>query len=458
MLVCFAVFQYHRERQLKADELNLRLQAVNDYILRGLAENDSVFVPAGMIPVGFDDMRISIIDEDGRVVYDNTLDHLPESSHLGREEIAAAMAKGEGFAVRRHSESTGNTYFYSAKRGNGYIVRTAVPYSLSLTRLLATDYAFLWFMILVTVVMCVAGFFATRRVGRLVGRLSRFAEKAERGERIFDTEPFPHDELGDISHNIVRLYARMQQAVVDRDRQHRIALYEEQEKIRIKRQLTNNINHELKTPVASMQVCLETLMTHKDLSDEKRDEFIARCYKANDRLRRLLADVSAITRMEDGADNIIRETVDFSGLADEICGEYMDIAATKGVEIVNSIGGGLHVSGNPSLLLSIFRNLIDNALAYSGGTRIELGCRDLGNGFLSVSVADNGSGVPQEHLPRLFERFYRIDKGRSRQAGGTGLGLAIVKNAVLWHGGVIKVENRPAGGLRFNFSLPLSVC
>ncbi len=458
MLVCFAVFQYHRERQLKADELNLRLQAVNDYILRGLAENDSVFVPAGMITVGFDDMRISIIDEDGRVVYDNTLDHLPESSHLGREEIAAAMAKGEGFAVRRHSESTGNTYFYSAKRGNGYIVRTAVPYSLSLTRLLATDYAFLWFMILVTVVMCVAGFFATRRVGRLVGRLSRFAEKAERGERIFDTEPFPHDELGDISHNIVRLYARMQQAVVDRNRQHRIALYEEQEKIRIKRQLTNNINHELKTPVASMQVCLETLMTHKDLSDEKRDEFIARCSKANDRLRRLLADVSAITRMEDGADNIIRETVDFSGLADEICGEYMDIAAAKGVEIVNSIGGGLHVSGNPSLLLSIFRNLIDNALAYSGGTRIELGCRDLGNGFLSVSVADNGSGVPQEHLPRLFERFYRIDKGRSRQAGGTGLGLAIVKNAVLWHGGVIKVENRATGGLRFNFSLPLSVC
>lgn len=83
--------------------------------------------------------------------------------------------------MRRHSESTGNTYFYSAKRGNGYIVRTAVPYSLSLTWLLATDYAFLWFMILVTVVMCVAGFFATRRVGRLVGRLSRFAEKAERG-------------------------------------------------------------------------------------------------------------------------------------------------------------------------------------------------------------------------------------------------------------------------------------
>ena len=99
MLVCFAVFQYHRERQLKADELNLRLQAVNDYILRGLAENDSVFVPAGMIPVGFDDMRISIIDEDGRVVYDNTLDHLPESSHLGREEIAAAMAKGEGLSL-----------------------------------------------------------------------------------------------------------------------------------------------------------------------------------------------------------------------------------------------------------------------------------------------------------------------------------------------------------------------
>lgn len=117
----------------------------------------------------------------------------------------------------------------------------------------------------VTVLMCIIGYFVTRRVGLHISRLRLFAEKAERGERIYDTEPFPHDELGDISNHIVRLYARLQQAITDRDREHRSALHEEQEKIRIKKQLTNNINHELKTPVAAMQVCLETLIDHPDL-------------------------------------------------------------------------------------------------------------------------------------------------------------------------------------------------
>ena len=111
------------------------------------------------------------------------------------------------------------------------------------------------------------------------------------------------------------------------------------------------------------------------------------------------------------------------------------------------------IEGSASLLSSIFHNLIDNALAYSGATRIEIKDGYSNSGFLAISVADNGCGVPPEHLPRLFERFYRIDKGRSRQAGGTGLGLSIVKNAVLWHGGTIKVANRRGGGLIFIFTL-----
>ncbi len=162
-------------------------------------------------------LRISIIDANGKIVYDNSLDSLPGTNHLDRKEIAEAMKRGEGYALRRHSESTGGTYFYAAKRGDGYVVRSAMPYNVSLNQLLAADYAFLWVMIVVTIIMCIIGFFATRRVGRHIGRLNRFAESAERGERIFDTEPFPHDELGDISNNIVRLYARLQQAITDRD-------------------------------------------------------------------------------------------------------------------------------------------------------------------------------------------------------------------------------------------------
>lgn len=456
MLGCFAVFQYHREKQFKAEELNLRLQMINSRIIDNLMDNDPASVTATAIPSDIPDLRVSIIDDSGRVIFDNTIDSIPDSTHLDREEIAKAIRQGEGYALRRHSATTGGTYFYAARRADGYIVRSAVPYTVTLDQLLAADYVFLYFMVGVTIVMCVIGYFATRRVGHHVERLKRFAERAERGERIYDTAPFPHDELGDISNNIVRLYARLQQAVADRDREHRLALHEQQEKIRIKKQLTNNMNHELKTPVASMQVCLETLMTHKNLPADKREEFITRCFAANSRLQKLLADISVITRMEDGSENIVREPVGIRELVTEICHEYEMSAASHGISISNSISYNGTVSGNATLLASIFHNLIDNALAYSGATHIEITEEDSAGKYLKLSVADNGSGVPPEHLSRLFERFYRIEKGRSRRAGGTGLGLSIVKNAILWHGGTIKLENRRDGGLIFTFTLKKS--
>ena len=107
------------------------------------------------------------------------------------------------------------------------------------------------------------------------------------------------------------------------------------------------------------------------------------------------------------------------------------------------------MNGNPTLLMSIFNNLIDNAVAYSGGTKISIKAVSCTDDTIVLSFSDNGIGVPPEHLPRLFERFYRIDKGRSRAAGGTGLGLSIVKNAVLHHGGNITAENNASGGLQF---------
>ena len=453
LLICFAVFQYHREKQFKAEELNARLQGINDGIIDQLAIDGTNFRPEQLKFPAFPGLRISVIDSLGKVVYDNSLDSLPGSNHLNRSEIASAIAKGEGYSLRRHSESTGETYFYSAKQGEGFIVRTAVPYTMTLHQLLAADYAFFWFMIGVTVVMCIIGYFATRRLGRHVERLNTFARKAESGERIYDTAPFPHDELGDISNHIVRLYAQLQQATADRDREHRLALHQEQEKIRIKHQLTNNINHELKTPLASMQVCLETLLTHDNLPVEKQKEFLGRCYKANRRLINLLEDVSTITRIDDGGQNISHEDVDISAIIYDVADEYREMAASKGIEIQCNVTPGVLINGNSSLLSSIFRNLISNAIAYSGGTLVRIRMHADGGSCVSFTVDDNGKGVGEEHLPRLFERFYRVDKGRSRNAGGTGLGLSIVKNAVNWHGGRISVENKKSGGLIFRFGL-----
>ncbi|WP_300946535.1 cell wall metabolism sensor histidine kinase WalK, partial [uncultured Muribaculum sp.] len=393
------------------------------------------------------------ISDKGHIIYDNTLDSLPKTNHLDRQEIRDAMLNGSGYAVRRHSESTGNYYFYSARKGDyGNIVRTAVPYSVSFSSLLRPDYGFLWIMGTITLVMCVLGYFATRRVGLHISRLNKFAENAENGARISDTEPFPHDELGEISNHIVRLYARLQQAVADRDSEHRAALHEQLEKERIKKQLTNNINHELKTPVASIRVSVETMLAHRNMSEEKQTLFLQRCLTNTERLQRLLTDVSLLTRMDDGSASILKEQVNLTDIINDVVEDRQIIAATKGITIENYISRNIVMSGNQSLLEAVFNNLVDNAIVYSGGTRIKIESISIGNDKIVIALSDNGCGVPSEHLPRLFERFYRIDKGRSRAAGGTGLGLSIVKNAVILHGGDITAENQCSGGLLFKIT------
>ena len=386
-----AMFQYQREKKFKAEELNSRLQVVNDLILSRLDSTGRLTVP----PVDIHGLRISVIDKQGKVIYDNSLDALPGTSHLNREEIAEALATGEGYTLRRHSDTIGKTYFYSATRGDKYVVRTAIPYSMNLNHVLAADGAFLWFMLAVTAVMSIMGYFATRRMG------------------------------SDI----------------------------EKEESRIKRQITNNLNHELKTPAASMQVCLETLLEHPDLDAERRNNFIKRCYDANQRLQSLLADVSALTRIEDGGKQIDRQKINAGGVVAEVCKEYEEVARGKNFTINNKVPDELWIQGNASLLASVFRNLINNALAYSEGSKITISLLRRTPTEYIFSFADNGKGVPQRHINKIFERFYRVDKGRSRQSGGTGLGLAIVKNAAQWHGGTIKAENLPLGGLRFIFSL-----
>ncbi len=452
LLGCFAIFQYHREKEFKADEMDSRLQVLNEEILAGMAEGKSIGETA--IKTGFPELRISLISRNGRLMYDNFVDSLPESNHLSRKEVRDALRNGTGFDLRRHSESTGKNFFYSARATDRYVIRTAVPYSVSLHQLLAADYAFLWFMSAVTAVMCIIGFFATRRLGRNVERLNEFAEKAERGESFFDTEPFPDDELGNISNHIVLLYSRLQKALYDRDAQHKIALREERDKIRIKHQLTNNINHELKTPVASIRACIETLINHPDMEQEKRLKFLAGAGAACERLGSLLSDVSLITRMDYGGDAIARGKVNIDQIAAAACADFEIIAEEKGVAIQNGVKGTSPVNGNASLMMSVFHNLIDNAIRYSGCRHIQLKTIKLDGGKQLISVSDDGCGVPAVHIPHLFERFYRLEKGRSRSLGGTGLGLAIVKNAVLWHGGDIHVVINQSGGLTFNITLP----
>ena len=454
IILCFIGFQYLREKQYKSDYLSLQLQLYNRHLLEAVEEDREpyeTYIATHQKP--FDDLRISIIALSGKVVYDNMLPVDSLDNHRMRPEVAAALRKGSGYHIGRQSTSDGLEYFYSATRGKELIARTAIPYSASLRELLQADWTFLGVMISISLAMSVLAYFVTRRLGKNMERLNRFAAKAEKGEAFDEEEPFPNDELGSISNHIVQLYGQWQQTIKDRDLAHEAALREEKEKIRIKRQLSNDINHELKTPVASIGVCLETLLSGIALTEEKRQELIERCYTHNERLRRLMNEVSLITRMEDGSALIGKERIVLNDVLTDIADELEIMPEDEGMSLHTDFNEEVVIDGNLSLIGSIFRNLTENAIAYSEGKNIFISLVKNNETECCIRFEDDGVGVEEKQLSRLFERFYRVDKGRSRQKGGTGLGLSIVKHAVLFHGGSITASNRPGGGLRFDFSL-----
>lgn len=451
--LCCIGFQYQREKEYKTELISVQLQSFNQHILEAYEKGFALHEYIDSLDLPFEGLRISVISLSGEVEYDNTLSLELLDNHRYRPEIDEAINNNIGYHIRRQSTSDGREYFYFATRGEDVLVRTAIPYSSSLRELLQAEWDFLIFMIIISFVMSILAYFATQRLGKTIERLNRFAAKAEKGERFDDDESFPNDELGSISSHIVKLYAQWQQTIIDRDLAHENAMREEQEKIRIKRQLTNNINHELKTPVASIQVCLETLLSGIQLTEEKRQELIERCYSNNERLRHLLNDISLITRMEDGSQLIVKESININRIIDEIADELAVMPQEEQFTLHTQFNEQVMIEGNPSLIGSIFRNLTENAIAYSGGKNIYITLIENNSQYCSIRFEDDGAGVEEQKIPRLFERFYRIDKGRSRRLGGTGLGLSIVKHAVQFHGGSIVACNRKQGGLQFDFTL-----
>ncbi|MEE0888993.1 MAG: ATP-binding protein [Bacteroidales bacterium] len=403
IVICFIVFQYIREKEYKSEHLSAQLQQYNHHLIYAIEEGFSYEEYISSYKKPFKDLRITLITLSGAVIYDNVISIDSLGNHNNRPEIIEAKKNGSGYHIGRQSTSDGKEYFYSATKGERIIVRTAIPYSNTLQDLLAADWTFILIMIIITLSMSFIAFFTTRKLGKDIEKVNRYEA--------------------------------------------------EQEKNRIKRQLTNNINHELKTPVASIQVCLETLLSGISLSEEKRQELIERCYIHNERLRNLLNDVSLITRIEDGNTLISKEPIVINEIIKEVEEELEIMPENERLILHTDFTQKVAIEGNLSLIGSIFRNLTENAIRYSEGKNIYISLIENDDIKCLIRFEDDGKGVKEEELPHLFERFYRVDKGRSRQMGGTGLGLAIVKHSVQFHGGTIKVSNRPQGGLRFDFSL-----
>ena len=558
---CFIAYQYQREKEYKVELLHSQLQDYNARLnekidtLSGIRSEMNEYINNHALQ----DLRVTVIDLQGNVLYDSykTNNSLLEN-HITRPEVEKALATGSGFDVRRTSETTGVPYFYSATLYNDYIIRSALPYNVSLINNLKADSHYLWFTAIVTLLLVVIFYKFTNKLGTSISQLREFAMRADRNEPIEMAmqSAFPHNELGEISQHIIQIYKRLHETkealyiereklithlqisheglgvfnkdkkeilvnnlftqysnlisdsnletaeevftinelkeitdfinkapkrpsgkeekrmsitinkngktfivecIIFQDMSFEISINDvtmEEEQIRLKRQLTQNIAHELKTPVSSIQGYLETIVNNDHIPHDKINVFLERCYAQSNRLSRLLRDISVLTRMDEAANMIDMEKVDISVLITNIVNEVSLELEEKQITVVNSLKKDIQIRGNYSLLYSIFRNLMDNAIAYAGtNIQININCFREDENFYYFSFADTGIGVSPEHLNRLFERFYRVDKGRSRKLGGTGLGLAIVKNAVIIHGGSISAKNNQGGGLEFVFTL-----
>ena len=223
----------------------------------------------------------------------------------------------------------------------------------------------------------------------------------------------------------------------------------------MKQQITSNISHELKTPISSVKGYLETVLNNPDLEQSKQQYFIEKAYNQTERLTQLVNDISLLNKIEEYSELYVREKVQVRKVINESIESFSDLIKQKGIQVECLIDNELEINANHSLIFSVFRNLMENSVNY-GGDNITISITKYheDNTFLYFSFSDNGAGVDEEHLSRLFERFYRVDSGRSRKEGGTGLGLAIVKNAILSFKGEISARKRKDGGLEFLFSLP----
>ncbi len=224
----------------------------------------------------------------------------------------------------------------------------------------------------------------------------------------------------------------------------------------LKQEMTNNIAHELRTPVTSIRGYLETLLDlHEDNDNPRIRNFLDRAYAQTIRLSELIQDISMLTKIEEAADRFELEPVPVKELLEELQTDVADKLREKGDRLVTNVADSVVIHGSRTLLYSIFRNLTENAITYAGdGIEIVIRCYNENEDAYFIEFYDNGVGVEERHLVRIFERFYRVNEGRTRVTGGSGLGLSIVKNAVLFHKGSIVAKNRAEGGLYFLITFP----
>lgn len=399
-------------------------------------------------------VRFTVIDSSGVVLFDTDVENnkLHElENHLSRPEIRLASVYGTGKDVR-HSKSTNRDYLYIARRIHPLITIPGLQNTLYLRGSFSLAEMQAQTVDMRKKILGAGGFslllilglsiYVSGRITRPVRKLIAGVDKIAHGDYSLQVSVKSNDELRQLSDSINRLTEKINSDVIELER---LAT--------VRSQFLANVSHELRTPLFSIQAFLETLLKGAISDPEVNKKYLNKALFNVNRLNFLLNDLIEISRIESGELKLSFRYFSLEELFLLLKDAFRDAADKKNIKLLFQPAGGLRVFGDKSKLQQVFSNLIDNGIKYNPeGTTINIGFTD-GDSSISFSVGDDGTGIPGEHLPRLFERFYRIDRERSRETGGTGLGLAIVKHIVEAHNSTIKVESEPGKGTVFIFTL-----
>lgn len=358
-------------------------------------------------------LRITWVDADGTVLFDNDTAIAGLSNHLDRPEIKMAIEKGEGESVRRSDTMNMNTFYYALLLDNGTVLRVSTQ-ARTIFSVLVTALPVIAAIIVLVLLGCILiGYLLTRQLMKPIEEMAEHLDDGNSVHSYKELEPFA-DKIRSQHENILAAAKSRQD-------------------------FTANVSHELKTPITAISGYAELIENH--LVDEDAEVHVAGQIRHNaDRLLSLVTDIIQLSELDHSELPRKYEQTDLLSVAKECVNEYLPVAAKKSIEITCN-GTSATVSADRGLIREMIDNLLQNAIRYNkenGSVQVYVTSE---NGHPLISVKDTGIGIPADQLNRVFERFYRVDKSRSRDTGGTGLGLAIVKHIVEIHSAEISIDS-----------------
>ena len=396
------------------------------------------------------DGRLMLIDQDGKVQYDTMRDM--SGRRLQMEEVLLVLTGSSEQAYGIHSPGEPGTSGMGGSDYNGQLAYSVhamdgengqigallfVSRIQSLMDSLGTvQLQLISVFVLIAIAALVLALIISQVVTKPITNLSRTMRKMGKGDLSVRVPVRGSGELRELAENYNTMAAHLER--LDKTRS----------------QFVSNASHELKTPLATMKIMLETVMYQPDMPAELRAEFMQDMNHEIDRLTGIITDLLTLTKMDSETGKMKKEPVDMSALTTEVIHHLRPVAEKRGQRMESNIVSDLVMPGDRDRLYQILYNLADNAIKYSpDGGRIAVSLRTEEDGLV-WRVRDNGVGIPAEDQEHIFERFYRVDKARSRETGGTGLGLSIVKQLVTMHGGEITVHSEPGRGSEFKVVFP----